>query len=144
VLPGLTAIGCFEEPAIAARSPQRTLSGDVNVIRVAWIECDAANALGCFQADVLPGSAAVIRAINAVAIRHAALAVVFACSHPNRERVFRIDPDRADRIRAFVVEDRSPGGSCVGSLPHPARGSANEIASVICGINRDAAHASRG
>lgn len=64
--------------------------------------------LGSSETDVAPRSTAVLRLINSIAIRHATLAVVLASANPNSEWVLRIERDRADRIRAFVIEDRRP------------------------------------
>ena len=69
--------------------------------------------------QVLPPS---IGLVDAVAVADAALAVVLAGADPDDVRVLRIERDAADRVRAFAVEDRRPGGAGVGGLPDAARG----------------------
>src|SRR5262249_31639420 len=125
VLPGLAAVGGLEQAAVAARPPERPLGGDVDDVRVARVEDDAGDVLRLLEAEVLPGLAAVVGAINAVAVADAALAVVLAGADPDDVGVLRVEDDAADRVRALVVEDRRPGGAGVGGLPDAAGGRRN-------------------
>ena len=122
LLPGLAAVGGLVQAAVAARPPERSLGGDVDDVGVARVDDDLADVLGLLQAHVLPDLAAVVGAVDAVAVADAALAVVLAGADPDDVRVLRDRGRRADRIRAFVVEDRRPGGAGVGGLPDAARG----------------------
>src|ERR1043165_641779 len=83
VLPRLAAVGSLEQTALAARSPQRTLRGHIDDVRVFRIDGDAADVLGSFETDVFPTAAAVVRLVNTVTIGNAALAVVLPSADPD-------------------------------------------------------------
>src|ERR1051326_5969918 len=87
---------------------------------ILWIDRDAADVLGCFQANVFPRAAAVVGFVNTVAVSDAALAIVLAGADPDCQGVLRVECDGADRIRAFVVKDRGPRDTRVDCLPHTA------------------------
>src|SRR5438552_17601033 len=80
--PSLAAIGSLVESPISSRPPQRSLRGHVDSIRVLRIDRDAPDVLRRSEADVLPGFAAIVRPIDAIAVRDAALAVVLAGADP--------------------------------------------------------------
>ena len=107
VLPGFSAVGGFENSAIAARRPQRTLRRHVDHVRIARIDHDAGDVLGILQTQIAPASPAVVRTIDPIAPVHAALAVVLAGSDPHGRRIFRIERDRSYGIGAFVIEHRA-------------------------------------
>src|SRR5215475_5213316 len=134
-LPRLGAVGGLVQAAITARGPQRPLRGDVDDLAVARVNHDAADMFGLFEADLAEAAAAVLGFVNPVAVADAALAVAFARPDPDHGRVFRIERDRADRIRPVIVEDRSPGGSRVDGLPHAARCDGDEIFGAVMGVN---------
>src|SRR5581483_1768897 len=108
------------EAAFAAGSPERSLGRDVDGVGVARIDDDFADMLGRLQAEDFPALAAVVGAIDAVAVADAPLAVVLAGADPDDVRILRIEDDRADGVRAFVVEDRRPGDAGVVGLPDAA------------------------
>src|SRR5437870_169815 len=90
---------------------------------------------GRFQTDILPGLAAIVGSIDAVAVRDTPLAVVFARAHPRRQRILRIEHEATNRVRTLAIEYRRPGCSCIQSFPHAARGSRDEIVRRIAGID---------
>src|SRR5262245_27846578 len=77
-LPGLAAVARLVQPTVPARPPEWALSGDVDDVGIARVDDDLPDVLRLFQAHVLPRLAAVVRAVNAVAVPDAALAVVLA------------------------------------------------------------------
>src|SRR5205085_5057846 len=78
LVPGFAAVGRLVQAAVSAWSPQRPLRRHVNNVRIFRIDRDPPDVLGIFQANILPTLAAVIRTIQAAAVRDAALAVVLA------------------------------------------------------------------
>src|SRR5579859_241724 len=142
VLPGFAAVGGFIKAAVASRPPKRTFSGDKHNVAVTRVDGDATDVLGLLQAHVRPAFAAIFRAIDAIAITDAALAVALAASHPHHAGIFRIEHYRADGIAAFTIEYRGPGDSVVLGLPDTARGSRDVIMRVIFRINGNGQHAS--
>src|SRR5262245_65585520 len=83
--------------------------------------------LGGLQTNVLPTSATILRLINTIAIRDAALTVVLARAHPNCQRILWIEDNRANRIRAFVIKHRGPGDAGVDSFPDTPGGDGNKV-----------------
>ena len=92
----------------------------------------------CLQPDVLPGLAAVVALVDAVAVADAALAVVLAGADPDDVRVLRVEGDAADGVRTLAVEDRRPGGAGVGRLPHAAGGHRDEVMGAVARVDREA------
>src|SRR5262249_12278941 len=98
LLPELCAVGGLVEPAGAAGGPEGLLGGDVDDVGVARVDDDLADVLGGGQADVAPGLAAVVGAVDAVAVADAALAVVLAGADPDDLGVPRVEGDGADGV----------------------------------------------
>src|SRR5262249_53482527 len=147
LLPGLAAVGGFVQPAVAAGVPERALGGDVDHVGVARVDDDAADVLRVLQADVAPGLAAVVGAVDAVAVGDAALAVVLRGADPDDVGVLRVEGDGADGVRALVIEDGDPGGAGVAGLPDAARSGRDVIVAGVLRIDRegdDAAGGERG
>src|SRR5262249_6728781 len=136
--------GRLEQAAVAAGAPQRPLGGDVDDVGVARVDQDFADVLGVLEADVLPGLAAVVGAVDAVAVGDAALAVVLPRTDPDDVRVLRVEGDVADRVGALVVEDRRPAGAGVGRLPDAARGGGDVVMAAVFRVDREADDASGG
>src|SRR5262249_35739499 len=68
VFPGLAAVSRLEQAPIAAGSPQRPLGRHIDGVCMLRINRDASDVLGMFQTDVGPALAAVVRAVNSVAV----------------------------------------------------------------------------
>ena len=99
--------------------------------------------LGMFQPQVLPIFAAILGAINTIAVAHAALAVAFAGAHPHDAGIFRIEGHGSDGIGTFVIEDWRPSGAAVLRFPNATRSAGHKITSVILGIDSEGQHAAR-
>ena len=141
--PGFSAVGRLIEPAVSPRPPKRTFSRDIHHLAVARINHDLANVFRFLQPQIFPALAAVVRPVNSVAVRNAALAVAFSRPHPHHGRIVRIERDPPDRIRSFVVENRSPGGAVVHRLPYSTRCHADIVLSVMVRIHSQRHHSPR-
>src|SRR5262249_49534428 len=144
LVPGATAVGRLEQAPVAAGPPQRPLRRHVHGVGAARVDDDPADVLGGRQADVLPRLAAVVGAVDAVAVADAALAVVLAGADPDHVRVLRVEHDGADGVRALVVGDGRPGGGGVGRLPDAAGGGGDVIMPAVFGVDGEADDAARG
>ena len=135
------AVGRLVETAIAAGRPQRPVRRDVDDLRIARIDHDAADVLRILQPEVPPRAPGIVAAIHAVAVADAALVVRLAGADPNRARVLAIDRDGADRIGALVLHDGREGRAGVGGLPHPAGRDADVPRLLVLRMHRDRADA---
>src|SRR5262249_15913030 len=108
------------------------------------VDDDLADVLGGGQADVAPGLAAVVGAVDAVAVADAALAVVLAGADPDDLGVPRVEGDGADGVGAFVFEDGRPGGAGVGGLPDPAGGGRDVPGGAVLGVDGQGGDTARG
>src|SRR5262249_50731026 len=138
LLPRLSAIRSFVQPAVAAGAPQRALCGDVDGVGVARVEEDLADVLGLLQSDLLPGLPAVGGFVNAVAVADGALAVVLAGADPDGAGIFRVQLDVADGVGTLAIEDRRPGDAGVGGLPDPAGGHRDVVVTAVVRVDGEA------
>src|SRR5262249_2059778 len=89
LVPGFATVRGIVGAAVAAGGPGGALRRHVDHVGVPRVDDDLANVLRLFEADVLPGFAAIVGAVDAVAIADAALAVVLAGADPDDARVLR-------------------------------------------------------
>src|SRR5262249_5268084 len=82
LLPAPAAVGGLEHAALAVVLPRRAGGADESGVAPARVELDARHVLGLLEAEVLPGLAAVARAVDAVAVRDAVAQVRLAGAHP--------------------------------------------------------------
>src|SRR4029077_4549433 len=143
-LPGLSTIVRFVESPITARSPQRTLSCDINYFAVAWVDHNASDMFRLFQSQILPTLAAIVGAVDSVSVSHAALAIALTRAHPYYRGIVGIKHHPADRVGALAVEDRRPRRAVVNRFPHTARSHTDVVLCVVLGIHRERNHASGG
>src|SRR5262249_28971850 len=94
--PGLAAVGCLVEAAIAARRPERPLRGDIDHIGVVRIDKDLAGVFRLAQTHVLPRLPAVGALINTVTEANAAKRLVLAGAQPDNVRIVRIERNAAE------------------------------------------------
>ena len=97
-LPCLPTVSGFVQPAIPARSPQRTLRRHINNFAVARVNHNATNMFGLLQPKILPTLATVFGLVNAVAVAHTALTIALSRPHPHDCRVIGIERDPANGI----------------------------------------------
>src|SRR5438270_9880390 len=90
LLPALTSIGGFVEPAVATWGPQRTFGGNENRVAVLRTNRDAANMLRMLQANIGPTLAAVFGFVYSIAVIDTALRVVLARADPHDRGISRI------------------------------------------------------
>jgi hypothetical protein len=79
---------------------------------------DRRDLLRIAEAEVAPGGAAVVRAIDAVTNREIGALQPFAASDVEDVCVGGRDDQRPDRLRGLIVENRCPRMSGIGRLPH--------------------------
>ena len=94
--------------------------GDVDDVRVARMDDDAADLLRVVEADVRPRLPAVGRLVHAVALGDVGAHVGLAAADVDHVRIRRRHGQRADRADRLPVEDRQPRAASVDRLPHPA------------------------
>ena len=125
-LPGLAAIFRSKYAALFVRRPHMSLRRDVNDIRILRMDANARNLSRVFQADVLPGLAAVRRFVNSIAVRNVAANRRLAHADIDRVRIGIRQTDRAYRSRSEdrPVSDWLPIDAAVARLPNTATGAA--------------------
>src|SRR4030095_3999123 len=90
---------------------------DIDHIRIARVNNHPSDVLRVFQSHVLPGLAAIERAIDAVAPGRALPIVGLTASNPDYVWVGRGNTEIADRRRALVIEDGFEGRAGVCGFP---------------------------
>src|SRR6185436_5301395 len=106
--------------ALVAVAPQFSGRADVDGVAVGRVDGDLRDALGVLQADFGPVVAAVGGLVHAVPDGDAVARPGLAGAGPDRLRILRIDGDRADRLRARLVEDGLERRAAVDRLPDAA------------------------
>jgi len=96
VFPGASAIGRPEQSAVAAGSPKRASRCHENDLGIRRIDDHAPDVLGRLEAHVRPRFSAVLRLVDAVAPRCAALIVRLAGADPDDVGIARRDRDVAN------------------------------------------------
>ena len=142
-LPRLAAVSRLVQAAVPSRRPERPLSGHQHAARIARVDEDLRDVLGILEPQVLPRHAAVVRPVDAVAVRDAALRVVLAGADPDRQRVLRVERHAADRVRPLVVEDRGPRRAGVDRLPDIPRRGRHVADRVVLRVDGDVGDAPR-
>ena len=123
-LPCFAAIRCLVHAAFIVIIPQMPEHANVNRVRVAWIDADAADALTVFQPHVLPGFATIRGFVYSIPDRDAVAHSVFSRTDPYRVRVRLINSQRSDRLCVFV-KNRFERGAATGRFPQPAASGAH-------------------
>ncbi len=141
--PGLAGVGRLVQAALTARRPERPLHGDDQPFRVARVDEDLRDVLGRLEPAPLPALSSVATAVDPVAVADVSAADVLPGPDPDRLRVPRVDGDTADRVRALIVEDRCPGGPCVGRLPDVAAAHGDDPGALVLRGDGDVGDAPR-
>ena len=92
--------------------------------------------LRLLEPKILPVLSPIVRAVNPIAISHAALAVALARPHPHYRRIIGIKRHPTNRIRPFAIEHRSPSRTVVHRLPNAAGSNPDVVLKFILGIHR--------
>ena len=119
-LPGLAAVGGTEKAALFVRTVGMAEHGGENSIGIARIDGQRGDLLAVAQAEMSPGLSGVGRFVDSVANGEVGAMQAFAAGDINNVGIGGSDGDGADRLRGFVVEDRSPGAAVVVGFPDAA------------------------
>src|SRR5688572_12629546 len=95
--------------------------GDVDLLRVTWVDDDARDVARVGEAEVLPGLAAVGGLVDAIAERDRVADVGFARADVDHVGIPGFEREVANGLDRLLVEERRPGGAGVGALPDAAR-----------------------
>src|SRR6266550_1346640 len=84
------------------------------------VDKDSGDLLSIAQIEVLPGVTSIAGLVNPVAGGEIRTPQAFPTAHVNNFRIGRRNGKRSHRTDGLIVEDRVPGASVVGGLPHSA------------------------
>ena len=147
--PALPTVRRLVEAAVRGVRPEPAGHARVHDVALPRVHEDPVHALGCREAHVLPGLAAVAGAIDAVPDGRGVARPALAGADPDDLRIGRVERDRADGLDGLLVEDGLERRAAVERLPDAARGRADEERdlSVVLDAARDrrdaAAHLGR-
>ena len=144
VLPCLAAIRGAVETALAAGTPKRTLCGNPDGVRVAWVDDDFPDVFAGLEAHVLPGTATIFRLVDAIPPANTALGIVLTAADPDDIGAFWVDGDGPDGVRRFVIKDRRESRAVVGCLPDAAAGCADIPGGFVGWVDGDGNDAATG
>ena len=119
--PRLAAIAGAVQAALLARPPQRAECSHIDGVGIIGVHEYAADVPAVTQPHMLPGRAAVLGPINAIAIERATHIVLLAGTEPDGVGILRVERHRAHRDAALAFENRRPGRPGVHRFPQPAR-----------------------
>ncbi len=120
LFPGLSPVGRLVQPAVTARTPDRTFCGHIDHVGIPGIDQHFPDLPRVFQPHVLPALSPVDALINAIPVAERPLVVVFARTHPHHVGVVRIDHHTGDGINPVIIEYRLERGAVVHGLPYMA------------------------
>ncbi len=104
--PILATIRSFVQSTISTGTPKRSRCCYINHIRISGINFYHSDMLRILQPHMLPAFATINGFVYSIAISHASLIVVFACSNPNHIVIVWIHRHKTDGVRAFVIKNR--------------------------------------
>src|SRR5437016_1782960 len=119
-LPGFAAVAGAEDAALVVRTVGMAESGYKSDIGIRRMDDDLADVARVFQPNVVPGLAAVVRTIDAIAERDVAANAGFAGTDINYIGIGIRDGDAADRGGGLLVEEGIPGNAAVRGFPNAA------------------------
>src|SRR5438477_1754373 len=119
-LPGLAAIASAENAAVGIFSVGVAKSSDEGDIGIGGMDDDLADVTRVFQADIVPGFAAVVRTVDAVAKGNVAANTSFAGADIDDVGIGFRNRDAADGGSGLLVEKRIPGNAAVSGFPNAA------------------------
>ena len=107
--PGFAAVGRFVEASVRAGCKGVAHSSGIDRIGVGGVYEDAVYGLGGFQAEALPGFAAIPASEDTPAEVHGVSWVAFSGTDPDHVGVALLDADGADVLGCLFVKNRYPG-----------------------------------
>src|SRR5437016_13091716 len=119
-LPGLAAIASAENAALGVLAVGVAESSDEGDVGIRGMDDDFADVTRVFQADLVPGFAAVVRTVNAVAEGNVAANASFAGADRDDVGIGFRNRDAADGGSGLLVEKRIPGNAAVSGFPNAA------------------------
>ncbi len=111
--PVLAAVRRLVDAAVAAGTPNRAIGSHPHDVGVAGVHGNHADVLRILEAHVGPGMAAVLRAVDAIAVGYGALVVVLARADPNGIGVAGVQGHAANGVGTFAVKNGFKGQSVV-------------------------------
>src|SRR5439155_22349712 len=117
VLPGASAIGGSEKPSITTCSPQGACRSSEDDLRTRRMDNDASDVLRLPESHVRPRLSTILRLVDSISPRRAALVVRLARSNPNDVRIARRNGDVTNRCSTLMIEDWLPGRSAIRRFP---------------------------
>src|SRR6185312_8797667 len=141
LVPGLAAVGAFEDAALGVWSPDVAKRGGIDHVRILRIDEDPTDDVRGVQPDVLPALAAIHRLVHPLPGQEGIADVRFACADVDDLGVRWRDRDRAnDVVREMAVRDVLPRLAIIEGFPDPAIGRAHVEMARLAG---DAGHRNR-
>src|SRR5437867_2420937 len=122
--PRFAAIARAEDAALRVSAVGMAEGSDEGDIGIGRMDNDGADVAGVFQADVVPGFAAIVGTIDAITEGDVAADASFATAHVDDIRIRIGDGNGANRGGGLLLEERIPGVATVGGFPNAAGDSA--------------------
>ena len=138
--PCFAAIAGAIQAAFLARPPQRAQRRHINRVAIIGMHKDAAHMPAFLQPHMLPGRAAILRPIDAIAIERAAHIVLLAGAEPDGVGILRVKRYRPHRHAALAFEDGRPACPGIHRLPQAARGAGGIDDALIGGMHGKPRH----
>ena len=91
-----------------------------HAVRIMWIDDDGGDLLPIAQTKMLPRTTTIAGLVNPVAGGEVRTSQAFPAAHVNNFRIGRGNGQRSYRAGRLIIEDRVPGASVIGGLPHSA------------------------
>ena len=123
--PRFSAVGRLVDASFAAAVPYRSVGRHIHRIRLCRVDGYHANAFRRLQSHVFPGLPAVQRLVQAIAVGHRPLVVVFSGPNPDGSRVLGIYRHTTDGVGGLVVKNGIKRNPVVFGFPNPAAGCCN-------------------
>src|SRR5258705_598300 len=110
------------------------------------INDDGGDLLPISQTKMLPRATTIGGFVDTIASREIGTPQTFPAAHVNDFRIRRRNSKRSHRTCGLIVEDRAPGASVIGGLPHSAvvRGHVENVGLSWDTANRNPAPAPKG
>src|SRR6266700_2455203 len=136
-LPGFAAIAGAENAALGVFAVGMAESGDEHDVGICGMDDELADVTRVFQAEVVPGLAAVVGTINTIAEGNVAANAGFAGTDINYVGIGVRDGDAADGGSGLLIEEGIPGNAAIRGSPNAAGDGAKIVSIRLAGHARD-------